>query len=408
MATVEDKAAFRRAQVARASRALRDRRRVESRSLREENDRLHAERSAYVDQIRQLQAEIAQGCDPDEERRIELEAENAMLRFQVEQNSLFLVSILASAEATEPGSDPDRLNREIAEQTLENARLVAMRCLTPFASMEGCVPRLVIDTHNDFARTVVTGRIAGDDVYIRGDSVLYYDDGHANVTARSVREALTRGWEDREEFEKMYMNLKPFATFDVAVAPNFCWDSIDDADTTIRTQYVGESSDEGSTDWVFLASMSERVMPYSLLWPTDPSVAETLFPNTGDQSPRGSSKKKAKVPAEHERHGEARVWVAMRTVTCHFEPAIPSSNKASAERVVDDFVEMFLVWEEDVNGKKAVRAVVAMVGKTTLKLPPLGRIFAEMKRSRTFPDDLQLAFLKFHTRVVDIATEEII
>jgi len=214
-ATPEEKAHWRRAQVARASRTLRERRRQESTNLREENALLKAERKAMEDSIARLQAEIALGGNVDDDQIALAQTEHNLVDLQLDQQTLLLFSLLDEAEAHVPGGDVDKLNRDIAEETLDSAFRASLRGMSVLDVKEGRMEPCVVDMPDKDCCAVVSTCLHDGFVKVRIDAVIREVASRRQFSAQSIREVIVQPY--------VALSLFIFAFACVAGPADGCW-----------------------------------------------------------------------------------------------------------------------------------------------------------------------------------------
>jgi len=394
--SAQEKLDVRREQTARASRALRERRRDEALNLRQENNRLRAEQALFRETIDKLTKEVGLAADSvDAKQQSLIVAENDLLRGEVHQHTLFLVSLLAETELSMP--DPDRVNREIAEQTVDSARLSALRALAVASLRATRVKPVLCDSPDPNVRLVSSATVFDDGAVMMRADVLIRDLPHILRTfgvdnCKMLRDFAVLPWGDSELFRAAYANLHPESTFSYVVVPDFAWeaDPLDETKQRIQTSYVAESSAEGNYDWVFLNSTSERRMMQSSLW-GGAQLAELVYAHSTSQSIEPDCKRASMDPMDEPR-GDVVVYCGHRTVTCHY-----CALNEDMQRMVDNVTESFYVFEEVVDGATAFRVVQTLLGRANTRMPPFGALFAQIAKDKVINEHLKF-FAEHHLR----------
>ena len=199
------------------------------------------------------------------------------------------------------------------------------------------------------------------------------------------------------------MNMRPDSEFSVSLAPHYSWDAdpLDPTCLRIQTAHVAECSAEGSSSWVFLNSTSEQDVMRSQVDCGAEIFAMLTMPNGAAVSTRDDKRQRVMTNGEDLlKH----MYLATRTVTCHFEPS--DDGDQHSERVVDEFVESYWVWDECVGTDNVVRVVQTMCGRTNLRMPPFGTVFAELSAETGITDDLKSIVRHFTAAVYDTAMQQ--
>jgi hypothetical protein len=381
----------RRAQVAKASRKVRQKKKEELQTLREENESLRKERTELLSSIEELSKTLNK--DPIEE------VENRLLKSQLRQHALFLRSIM---ESMEKSPSNETLNREIVSQTCDVADTEALRLLQRSLDGQGWSPGLRLGAPVLPCEFVVVVRheLKSDGCRNVRIDVLLLDPNERDqawgpsMNLHDARDLYTHLWSDAETFQAVFRppavaavaasssnsnnhnhNSKskssssssssipivtsttsssssssynnnnntitdPNTSFHVSPLPEFCFENIDDPDEfKCEAQHIRESLSDGTIyDWVFLNQTKDVTMTRSSLW-SGSRVDEMLYPNP-PTNPNFPERKKYKrdVPV-----GVVKVARATRTVTVH---SLVAPVETQGVRIQNQFLESIFLWED--------------------------------------------------------------
>uniref|UniRef100_A0A7S2R844 BZIP domain-containing protein n=1 Tax=Mucochytrium quahogii TaxID=96639 RepID=A0A7S2R844_9STRA len=344
----------RREQIARASRKAREKKKNRKVELEKENDRLKRERSAFLENIQNLQLKLAElrNCG-----HIDIQLENELLRAQLEEHKRFLSGCCQLHHGV-PSSTGTLLsiNRQSADFTNTYVHSLISRSITEnweLGKVKGTKFQHVIPGYNATScykfitepKECLHLRI---DFAVRGIGIDIVADVYWSM------------WTNPDIVRKLYGIDCPFKLKEVNIpmAPT-------GVDECMRTY----SYSEDSVEWVYLASRKrEQIVKSTVQLPDEksPGLVRGLTPKQVEQQAAAAAvqqqpKKRRKGKSGEKKEaavgvfGKTNGWVFARSTTQHTPEE--TTGKKSRQRIAGFLIEGLVVWEQEVRNTVEVECM---------------------------------------------------